>query len=322
MIRKSLKRTIGRKSLQILNRALASFDKFFIAENEGYPPPLFIVGLPRSGTTLAYQTIAYQFQVAYFTSIMDYFYGIPNLQFRLYKPFLKQPRPVFYSNYGRVKGLFAPAETGSIWSRWFPWDDSSSHYVRPDQYGEASDNYLDLKRNLNSVAAITKKPVSIKCVYLSMAINILAQLFSEARFIHVHRDMLMTIQSLFIGRQRQQDPTHWWSVKPPCFEQIQKQPLWQQAVEQAFFTKKIIIDQMSKVAPSRVFDVQYETLCQEPQKIMTQLETWLGEVGYQPYPTTDLPGSFPVSNKWVLDRDLLERMSIHLDRLSAMESMH
>jgi hypothetical protein len=317
-----MKKTIGRKSLHILNRALASIDKHFLVGNKGYAPPLFIVGLPRSGTTLAYQIVAYQFQVAYFTPIMDYLYGMPNLQFRLYKPFLKRPRPVFYSNYGRVKGLFAPAETGSIWSRWFPWDDSSSHYVRPDLYGEASDNYLDLKRNLDSIATITQKPVLIKCVYLNMAICVLAQLFPEARFIHVHRDMLLTIQSLFVGRQRQQEPSQWWSVKPPHFAQIQKKPLWQQAVEQAFFTDKIMTDQLSKVAPSRVFDMEYETLCQKPQKVMAQLDTWLGEVGYHPYPTTDLPGSFPVSNKWVLDQDLFERMSIHLERLSAMESMH
>jgi hypothetical protein len=317
-----MKRYFLKKASAFSNNILASIDKYFLAQTTKDFPPLFIVGVPRSGTTMVYQIITYQFKVAYFTPVMDYLYGIPNILFRLLKPYLKRPKPLFQSNYGKVKGLLSPSETGTIWYRWFPWDDLNSHFLRISENEIYDDCYQNLKLNILSISTVMQRPLAIKCVYLGMVINILSQLFPHARFIHVHRDSLITIQSLYIARKKQADSLKWWSVKPPQYNQIRQKPLLQQTVEQVYYTDKTIREELNESAKERTFHIDYEKICQTPHQTMQDLEDWLKPSGYERYKPLDLPDSFPLSNKYILDKEILSKMSDHLDKLRKMDSLN
>jgi hypothetical protein len=310
---------IGRKSLQTINRFLAIVDSLFMVKISDCPPPLFILGVPRSGTTLTYQVVTTQFDVSYFFSILNYLYGMPNLIFRIAKPFLGRSDPSFQSKYGKVSGVFSPAETGPMWHRWFPWDNQETHYLHMGDTGLLAPRLKNLKRNLDSISTIMKKPLVIKSVYLSMVVTVLAKIWPEARFIYVQRDLLLTSHSLLIGRQKQKDPNRWWSVKPPQLSQIMEKPIWQQVVEQAYYTDKLLQNELNQVAAERTFRIRYEDLCQDPHHFVQELGKWLAPVGYKQFSDICLPHSFQPSKKYSLDQDIIIKMKTHLETLAGME---
>lgn len=183
-----------KKGINELNKSINYVDRHFDSvPDRTIPQPLFIVGVPRSGTTLTYQLITQQLQVSYFTMFMGVLYGMPNLMHRFLKLILARPGPVFDSKYGRIKGVLSPSEHAAYWLQWFPETLENGHYTDP-----AMVNFNDLKnlkRGTESIAAIMQKPLVFKNLYLGMNIAVLAQLFSRSRFLYVRREPVMNCQS-------------------------------------------------------------------------------------------------------------------------------
>lgn len=311
-----------REVFRFINSILAVVDKPFLASDgrSGFPP-LFILGVPRSGTTVIYQAITQQFNVAYFVPIMNYVHGMPNIMMRLLRPFMGRPAAIYRSRYGGVEGVLAPAETGSFWFRWFPEDGELGHYVVPPQNSLEIDRYRTLKDNLVSLTNIMQRPMAFKCVYLDMVVGILAQLFPQARFVVVRRDLLLTSQSLYIRRCSQETPDAWWSVKPPQYQKIRHKPVWEQVVEQAFYTDRVLTRDLKLFAPERTMELDYEGFCESPRKVICELAEWLQPLGYRQYESMNVPESFPASNEITLSRDVITRMSSHLDHLAITEGV-
>jgi hypothetical protein len=291
---------------------LARLDRVFLARHPTPPPPpLFIVGVPRSGTTLAYQIITQQIQVGYLIDTHNLFFGCPNLLTRLVAPFVGRPYPVFESTYGKTDYRFAPAESGVFWLRWFPADNVLGHYVPPATVN--SEDYVTLRSNLESLAHILHKPMIFKSVYLSLAIGALAQLLPDALFIFVERDLLLNCQSMLIARQKQGDS--WWSVRPPYYQQWLDYPLWQQVTRQVFVTHQVLRRDLQQYAPSRYYHVSYRALCQQPHQFVRELTAWLAPYGYQSYADWQIPAKFTISTQWKLGEDIRQLIQTELNKL-------
>lgn len=86
-------------------------------------PPVFIIGAPRSGTTLLYQVMAARFQVAYSTNFLAMFYKASILGMALSQKLhggdSSEPN-TFQSHHGSTAGHAGPYEAGEFWYRWFP----------------------------------------------------------------------------------------------------------------------------------------------------------------------------------------------------------
>ena len=312
----SKKKEMARQGLDLANHMFSYVDALFACRKRPERPtpmPLFIVGVPRSGTTLTYQLITQQLSLYYFTEIMGYLYGMPNLVTRLLKPFINRPRPVFESHYGKIAGFLAPSEDANFWFRWFPRTGKLGHYVEPSTINE--NHYKGLKTTLASMAAISGKPLVFKNVYLSMVVGVLAQLLPHAKFIVVKRDPLLTCQSILTRRLKGPHPQEWWSVKPPQYHKIHLLPIWQQVTEQVFYVSKILERDMLRYAAGRYFEIEYENLCQNPGQVINDLAKWLKPAGYNTYPNQTFPERFQSSNELVLDDDLAAKISNHLQIL-------
>lgn len=299
-------RDIARVGLDAFNKVLSPLDSYFAKDGPSVGPPLFIVGVPRSGTTLTYQVITQQFRVAYFTSAMGYFYGMPNLVMRLLRPFIGRPSPVYESTYGSIKGVFSPSEHANFWFRWFPRESEFGHYVEPE--GLQVQDYETLKPALDSVAAICGKPLVVKSAYLIMAVGALSKILPDARFVFVRRDPFYNCQSLLVRRLSQRNPNTWWSVKPPQYQSIRSLPVWRQVTEQFFFTNKIIERELEALATERYLNVSYEALCDSPRDFIYSLAHWLSDSGYQLYEDMRVPENFSSANKATLENGLAEKI--------------
>ena len=304
----------ARRFSGIINSRLAQLDRLFLAPQLiELPPPLFILGVPRSGTTLTYQLITQQLRVGYFIEPMNLLFGCPNLILRLAAPFLFRPHPVFVSHFGKTDSPFAPAESGAFWFRWFPRDGELGHYSDPDQLQLG--RFQSLLTNIKSMSQITQKPMVFKSVYLDMSAGILAQIMPEARFILVKRNYLHNCQSLLLARQRQRKPDEWWSVKPPHYREWLSQPLWKQVSNQVYATQVIVERDLRKFAAGRFLEITYEQLCARPRELIHELSDWLRPLGYHAFPDMRIPEVFRASSQIRLDDSLTQKFKSHLEIL-------
>src|SRR5690554_5979490 len=92
-------------------------------------PPIFIVGPPRSGTTLVYQSLISALDLSFITNIMALF---PRYMVSLAKLGTSYRNNGFASsNYGYIPGMLAPNEAGPIMAKWFSsGDDCPEERVR------------------------------------------------------------------------------------------------------------------------------------------------------------------------------------------------
>lgn len=264
------KKIIARELIYYTNRHLVGLDKIFWKRDGELPAgPIFIIGVPRSGTTLTYQVLAQYFQVAYFPEFFNYFYGIPTLLFRLCKSFLSSPENSFESNFGKTKGFFSPAELGSFLRRWFP----EYGYRDKNNFNKAVnlDQYKELVAIINSCQRIGKKPLLIKTLYLNFYLDIIAELFPNSYFVHVERNMLDVCQSFYNKRSKINDSSQWWSIRPPHYKDLLSLPLWQQCVEHACSIEDGILTGLKAIDSERIFTLSYYNLCNSPLEMCKEM---------------------------------------------------
>jgi len=94
--------------------------------------PIFIIGLPRSGSTFIYQLITQIFDLVYIDNLLtpgrEALFSSACISHRLFKD---KPHYNYSSTYGNTLegGLHAPSETGSLWYRWIPVDPENVIHV-------------------------------------------------------------------------------------------------------------------------------------------------------------------------------------------------
>ncbi len=301
--------------LDFFNQCIAPIDLLFMKKNHDTPcQPLFIIGAPRSGTTLTYQLITQYFNIAYFNNAYNYFYGIPNLVGYLIHPFINNPVSNYESNYGHIKGIFSPGEPANFWFRWFPRDGENGHYLSPENVNITK--YEKMSEIIFSLMQLHKKPMVFKNVYHTMTAGLIAKIFPQARFIHVKRDIILNIQSMLKGRQSR-SPDNWWSVKPPSYKLLLGKPLWEQITTQIYLADSYTKKGLEKYAQGRFFSIDYETICESPLSFMQTLESQLFDYGYRKRQNVDLPTSFNANNEVTLPSGLIDMIENKLDELDA-----
>ena len=234
--------------------------KLYGEKYDGDPdlPPIFIIGAPRSGTTLIYQAFIYYFDVAYMTNLMAELYHAPILATALSK--FGGSQNEFESLYGKTSGLWGPHEGGQFWYRWFPR--APRVYVGPNEMSQSAKS--SLAKTVHKMSQIAGRPIFFKNTFHSMRIAPLLEIFPQCLFIICHRDPADTAQSILQARmQNFGSPEPWWSVPPREFSIIKHHPYWDQVVEQVYYCyRQIEMDR--KLAPERFLDLSYKEFCQQP----------------------------------------------------------
>lgn len=182
-------RIIGKYLQKVLGKSkiMLSLQKSIIAKkavNTGADyQPLFIVGLPRSGTTVLYQMLLTGFRFAYFSNLANVFYGYPLLILILFKrKHLSYRNTQYKSNYGYVSGIFAPSESGSIFRYWseLEFGDGVVHVVK-------------------GVMRFMRAPLIFKNLNATFHIKEIEKLFPNAIFVYVERDLKDVCVSNYLG---------------------------------------------------------------------------------------------------------------------------
>lgn len=243
--------------------------------------PIFMVGPPRSGSTLTYQVFVQSLGVAFMPRLLDYSYGLSHFFAHSLVNTIRNPKPVFESDHGKTPGILSPSEAFGFWRDWFAFGTKDPHVLRESLSPEQS---CALRDHVSALQARLDLPFLFKCLYLSLSVDVLAKIFPNSRFLMIRRNPIANCASIIRARMRNQD-LRWWSIRPPGFEGHLNEPLADQVVWQLSEIIRISIDSLGELSSNRWRYIDFEDLCNDPTQTVNELIEWLEPVGVMARPT-------------------------------------
>ena len=246
-------------------------------------PQVFILGLPRSGTTLVYQYLAHRLDVAYFTHGDGIYHAFPLTAALLAGRGGYESD--FASDYGKSTGRAAPHEAGGFWNR----------SLGAEDYIESVSPAIQ-RRLYRTVAGLQVlsggKPFVNKNVKHLLRLPVLSRIFPHAHFLVVERSLHDTALSILRGRwQNLGDSARWWSVRPPDYAQIKDLPPTEQVARQVLSLRRRLRADLTQIEPGRVLAVDYAVFCQQPEQLISDLLPRLPGVRLKNSPVQAFPAS-------------------------------
>lgn len=248
--------------------------------------PIFLLGLPRSGTTLAYQCISQSFHLNYLTNIWHYLYKLPCwgglVSSFMIRRFTSEPN--FASTQGFVNGICGQAEGLHFWSYWM-----GAGLVEPCDDGLPLAPAADPRYLLRSLGALQKSTDPFFSAYLGhiLYISELFQLFPGAIFVRLRRDPLMNALSLLVCLRSSAQP--WFSVVPAeCAYDKDASDHYKVASQVYWLNRRI--DSSLRSIPA--FEFSYEELCSNPAVVIDAFDEYAKSQGVSLARRHTLPGRF------------------------------
>jgi len=272
-------------------------------------PPIFIIGAPRSGSTLLYQYLSIVLEVSYVSSIWSVLPGSGQYLF----PGKTLPPTDFNSFYGNSASIYGTHEGGQIFTQWFP--DKEHHFTAtlPESVEQKMRAYFE------TVSSIGKLPWLIKNGRNTLRIPVLRDVFPEAVYIRLNRNPIMVAQSIIEGRYRLTgSPDRNWTVMPKEWKNIKALPFPRQVARQVYYIESQVDEDLSKVPSERISNCDYDAFCAAPFDYALEICKRWRFVHLRPdLPLTIQNKTFTVSNEYRLSFDILDQMSDEFNNLTA-----
>jgi hypothetical protein len=251
--------------------------------------PIFVLGAPRSGTTLAYQLLVEGLDVGWLANahaaraadVVAVEHAAPSRADRRAAD--------FESTHGATAGDWGPSEAGEYWYRFFP---------RGRHQQDASDATTartgDITAAVRAFSAACGSPVVFKNTLNSLRVPVLAAALPEARFVLVERDLADNARSLLVGRTRRDDLHEWWGARPDGADALVDATPAEQVVWQAREVTRVARDDLATHADGRWIGVTYDELCADPRGVLACVHEWLvdHDVDVQLRTDASVPDSF------------------------------
>lgn len=239
---------------------------------EGEYRPVFVVGLPRSGTTLLTQVLAATNSFAYPSNLIARFYDNPALGERvsqLLAPVIGCDTKQFESNMGRTKSWNDPNEFGFFWSRFF--DFSIHHEVCREQVLNSA--LESFKGEVSSWQSEAAKPLLLKCMIMNYSLDILYEMYPNALFVRTQRSFHDVVKSMVKGRRLVTgSDKNWFSCRPKNWEKLNEivDPV-EKTVAQVASVEKSLDCFWEKLPDANKMLCKYDDFCESPHHWLDDL---------------------------------------------------
>ena len=252
--------------------------KLCVSDSESMPDPIFIVGAPRVGSTVLFQSFIAKYQMAYLNNVHALFFSqlcLADILVRAIKFCGFHHRHTLKSNFGFTSGILGPSEAGSTFRHWF---------------GEAdfalNNHVTDCQQVVSTVATLSKfaeGPLISKNLFNSLRLKEILKCFPNAFLIWVQRDHASTVQSILkMRRAIHGTDKKWVSVEIPDQQEILKLSPAEQVLQQIVTIENYIDGIFSCQQRENKFVVRYDTFCLKPEKTIDKVMEKYSEVsGYK-----------------------------------------
>jgi hypothetical protein len=273
-------------------------------------PVLYIVGVPRSGTTLLSQLLSRHFDVGYIDNLIARFWMRPSVGIRLSDAVLGRDRRsmiTFASRFGSTEPAAGPHEFGYFWRRWLNLDQAATHHLGADALGRL--DFDGFRRALHSEIL---EPFGSATVFKNVICGFQAEWLTRAHprslFIHIKRPLEATVRSILQARMtRYGSYDAWWSLKPSAFERIVRNadPVLQ-VIDQVRESATELDTELGRASVTSM-ELQYHELCSNPSGALDRVAEAVRRFGWQLSPVAR-PEPFQLSRGPALPDNLESRL--------------
>lgn len=255
-------------------------------------PPVFIIGAPRSGSTLLYKVLIEKFNLGYLSNFSAHFSFIPIISTWLLKKISPLSNKGGYEfEYGFIPGLTSPSEFGEFWYRWFPR--GKTVYVAPLQ--TPHHHMEQLRQTIGAASYVHHASIIFKNVYNSMRIAPICEAVPNACFVVCKRDYSETAFSILNARkQKMGSHRKWWSVPPREIDYLLKLDYAQQIAGQIYYTYEQIKSDMHRYGKNKFLEINYEEFCLDVSTAIEIIKTFFKRNGIQIKDRRDVPKTFEI----------------------------
>lgn len=273
--------------------------------------PIFIIGAPRSGSTLLIQVLINAFKLSYISNMHTHFYGAPALIEYLSSNL--STNTTFTSDYGRTDSSNAPAEASTFWYRFFPRNPA---YIKLEELDKFK--MKTMRQSVASFCNASPHPVIFKNLYNTLRLEALTAHIPEALFIVIKRDELSNAKSLLKGRlDFYNDYNKWFSFHPPTDKDLLNLPPEAQVIEQIRLTYSLIDKDLTNNpnTKSKVIEINYENFCHDVHGNLSLIESFLKSNGISIMNNKNgIPETFEISKKATIEKSLLKKLSDYIQQ--------
>jgi hypothetical protein len=246
-------------------------------------PPLFIVGCPRSGTTILSQYLANTGTWVFPTNLLTKFAKTTYLGSLVQSLFcLNQNKSEqnisFHSTYGRSENLMDINEFLHFFRQFFP-----NHDIRHLDNEELEKvNLSDLEKDIQLISSLYNKPFLSKNMMMQYNLDYFNSKMSPAIYLYIKRNPDSVAKSIYKARLDEHgDENIWWSAKPKEYEQLKKLSVRDQIAGQIKYTNKAIEQGLSKVPDKYKLQITYEEFIANPYEIYMEILFKYKTLGYE-----------------------------------------
>ena len=312
--------------LQRLSSSLSVCEGAYDVSSVSSCPIVFIIGAPRSGTTILMQWLSQLEGFAYPSNLLSRFYSAPFVGCLVqemlcnpdcdYRSELIDVRPdevKYESSAGKTLGALSPNEFWYWWRRFIP--NIESRLLSAEE--EALIDVTGFQRSYAAMQSIINKPFATKGIILQYNMKKLLEIFPNALFLHTRRVDFYNIQSLLLTREKfHGDRNQWFSVKPPQYEKLVNLTPEQQVAGQVYLTNQSIEEQARQLPGANYLRVSHEEFCRSPKSVHGQLCDKLKLLGYEGLSEYQGAESFVVHNQNRLSEDETNRVKLAQEFIS------
>lgn len=265
-----LGRSIGLTILAPVIRCLERW--YFKVGDDQVPQPVFIIGAPRTGSTILYQALTNAFDVGYIDNVTCTWYR--NLRFGLWlshKKYSNVPHNNFKAEHGNTRkfGGHAPSECGQFWYRWLPRD---RHFIDHDEV--TPDMVAEIRAEVLGASAFLQRPLLFKNLNAGQRLRLIHRAFPDAKLIFVRRDPRFVARSILKARMKVGTPEgQWWSIMPPNVGDLLNLPEGEMCSAQIYYLERQIEEDLELFPKHNVREVHYQGMNKE---LIDSLACWIG----------------------------------------------
>ena len=291
-------------------------------------PVVFVVGVPRSGSTLVMQWLAHSGRFSYPTNLLSRFYGAPfvgaKIQQLLTAPEYNFSDEIldfsgeisFSSDLGKTQGALAPNEFWYFWRRFIP--NTEPQYLDGEMLSQVKS--AEFVAELAALESVFGKPWAMKGLILELNIPFLSSILDKALFLFVRRHPFYNIQSLLEARVRYFGSRRaWYSIKPRESELLADLDPIDQVAGQVYLTDRGIQKGVDQIEAARTLVVEYEDFCSNPKLVFDQIVARFHQQGVDVHWEYEGPGQFKSANKVRLPEQDCTRIVAAYQRWSGLE---
>lgn len=267
-------------ALIAINNYLSAYISLPAPDVQSKYPLIFIVGVPRSGTTLLSQLLSKYFHVGYINNIVARFWANPVVGIYLSNSILGPDARTdidLRSEHGTTLQPCGPHEFGYYWRYWLNLDNSTTHHLTKDHLSQL--DTVGLYQSLLSITSVFRAPVVFKNIICGFQARFIQSIYPDSIFIYIQRDVSSVQKSILRCRtERYGSPSAWWSLKPSTYDSICKINTPSEQVLMQILDSRSEFEDELKGTHSIVVD--YEALCKCPSTELARIHSFVNTLGF------------------------------------------